>query len=98
MKRIAQFEKVSMERFIKDWLATFLSEEEKKFGDIDHDDLMDSLSKKAQTIYNNLKLPRRATMGSAGYDFYSPLSFTLRPGETIKIPTGIRVKIKMVGC
>jgi len=94
MKRIAQFEKVSMERFIKDWLATFLSEEEKKFGDIDHDDLMDSLSKKAQTIYNNLKLPRRATMGSAGYDFYSPLSFTLRPGETIKIPTGIRVKIK----
>ena len=27
---------------------------------------------------------------SAGYDFYSPLSFVLEPGETIKIPTGIR--------
>ena len=34
-----------------------------------------------------------ATTGSAGYDFYSPLDFTLNPGETIKIPTGIRVKI-----
>ena len=41
-------------------------------------------------VYENLKLPKRATKGSAGYDFYSPLTFTLKPGETIKIPTGIR--------
>lgn len=27
---------------------------------------------------------------SAGYDFASPLTFTLNPDETIKIPTGIR--------
>ena len=33
---------------------------------------------------------KRATKGSAGYDFVSPLTFTLKPGETIKIPTGIR--------
>ena len=40
-----------------------------------------------------MKLPKRATKGSAGYDFYSPLDFELRPGETIKIPTGIRAKM-----
>lgn len=44
----------------------------------------------AEKIYENLKKPKRATSGSAGYDFYAPLSFTLAPGETIKIPTGIR--------
>lgn len=41
--------------------------------------------------YENLRLPKRATTGSAGYDFYSPISFKLAPGSTIKIPTGIRV-------
>ena len=43
--------------------------------------------------YAEIKLPKRATGGSAGYDFYSPFDFVLNPGETIKIPTGIRVKI-----
>ena len=42
-------------------------------------------------IYEAIMLPKRATKGSAGYDFYSPLSFSLSPNETIKIPTGIRV-------
>ena len=32
---------------------------------------------------DGLVLPKRATTGSAGYDFYSPLSFTLAPGETL---------------
>lgn len=41
--------------------------------------------------YDNIKLPRRATMKSAGYDFFSPIIFSLRPGETIKFPSGIRV-------
>ena len=44
----------------------------------------------AEEIYRNLKKPRRATAGSAGYDFYAPMDITLVPGETIKIPTGIR--------
>lgn len=44
-------------------------------------------------IYNNIKLPKRATIGSAGYDFYSPIDFSLKPGETIKIPTGIRCQM-----
>lgn len=47
-----------------------------------------------ESIYNDIKIPRRATKGSAGYDFFSPMNFTLRPHETIKIPTGIRVFIQ----
>lgn len=43
--------------------------------------------------YDKIKLPERATAGSAGYDFFTPVSFTLKPGETIKIPTGIRAEI-----
>ena len=43
--------------------------------------------------YLNISLPKRATSGSAGYDFFAPKEYTLLPGETVKIPTGIRVKI-----
>ncbi|MCR4739267.1 MAG: deoxyuridine 5'-triphosphate nucleotidohydrolase [Lachnospiraceae bacterium] len=45
-------------------------------------------------IYENIKLPKRATVGSAGYDFFSPINIELNPGETIKIPTGVRVSIE----
>lgn len=55
--------------------------------------------------YDHLKLPERATAGSAGYDFYAPFGFVLdapmmnekgfiEPGQSILIPTGIRCKIK----
>lgn len=47
-----------------------------------------------KTIYENIVLPRRATSGSAGYDIYSPVDFTLEPGKTLKIPTGIRCEIE----
>ncbi len=47
----------------------------------------------AEEVYNALKLPQRATSGSAGYDFFAPFDIELKPGETIKVPTGIRVKI-----
>ena len=43
--------------------------------------------------YDDLRLPSRGTAGSAGYDCYSPLDFSLAPGEFIKIPTGIRTRI-----
>ncbi len=72
-----KFEKVSPARFRKDWADTFSEKS---------DELTAS-------IYNGIRLPRRATAGSAGYDFYSPLDFVLAPGETIMIPTGIRSKI-----
>lgn len=46
-----------------------------------------------QAAYNALKLPKRATKGSAGYDFYTPIDVVLKPGETLKIPTGIRCEM-----
>ena len=48
---------------------------------------------KIKKTYESIKLPKRATAGSAGYDFYSTLDFELKPNETIMIPTGIRTKI-----
>lgn len=41
--------------------------------------------------YDDLRLPVRATAKSAGYDFFTPFDFTLSPGQSIKIPTGMRV-------
>ena len=35
-------------------------------------------------------IPKRSTSRSAGYDFFSPFYFELLPGESIKIPTGIK--------
>lgn len=46
-----------------------------------------------ESVYEAIELPRRATSGSAGYDFFAPFDIDLSPGETAKIPTGIRVKI-----
>ena len=77
MKRIAQFFKVSYEEFEKGMKDVFRTMSEEEI----------------QKLYWDIKLPKRATKGSAGYDFYTPFEFTLKPGETIKIPTGIRVKM-----
>lgn len=70
-KRIARFEKVSLNQY----LSSFDDKDEKE----------------VKEIYDGIKLPRRATKGSAGYDFLAPFDITLAPGQTIKVPTGIRV-------
>lgn len=44
-------------------------------------------------MYNTLKLPKRATSGSAGYDLYSPIWVELAPGEDVIFPLGIRAEI-----
>lgn len=46
--------------------------------------------KATQYIYDNIKLPKRGTKHSAGYDIFSPFAFFLEPNEVIKIPTGIK--------
>ena len=51
----------------------------------------------AEKVYEGIKLPKRATAGSAGYDFYAPFDIELKPGETANIPTGIRVLIGTAG-
>lgn len=77
MRRIAKFEKVSFEQFKKDILEVY-------------PDISDVL---INDIYNNIDLPKRATRGSAGYDFFLPMSLCLRPGECMVVPTGIRVNM-----
>ena len=44
--------------------------------------------------YEDLCLPKRATKGSAGYDFTSPMDVSIKPNELIRIPSGIRVRIE----
>jgi len=51
-------------------------------------------SEEIETLYQKIKLPVRATSGSAGYDFFSPIAITLSPKQNILIPTGVRVKIE----
>ena len=83
MKKIAKFEKVSFEQYLKDYANTF-----------NLDSRNASVIVIANEIYNNIKLPKRATKGSAGYDFLLPYEIELLPGSTVKIPTGIRCKIE----
>ena len=47
------------------------------------------------TAYESIKLPARATKGSAGYDFFSPFALPegLDVGESLIFPTGIRCKM-----
>ncbi len=47
-----------------------------------------------RAVYDGIKLPQRATSGSAGYDFYAPADITLKKGESTLIPTGIRAKME----
>lgn len=44
-------------------------------------------------IYDGIRLPKRATEGSAGYDFFMPADLSIEPGREVLIPTGIRVRI-----
>ncbi len=82
MKRVAMFKKVSFEQFKKDWIDTFGENWLREM----HTNEVENL----EEIYGNIKLPKRSSSGSAGNDFFSPVTFVLEPNETIKIPTGIR--------
>ena len=78
MVRVARFEKVSLRRFVADWVATFPQQ----------------TVEQAVAAYERIRLPERATSGSAGYDLFTPVGFELGAGEGIKIPTGLRVLIE----
>lgn len=45
----------------------------------------------AEKVYDSIQIPTRSTAGSAGYDFRTPIDIELDAGQTIKIPTGIKV-------
>ena len=40
--------------------------------------------------YDGVKLPRRATAKSAGYDFFAPTKLTVAPHQTVTVATGVR--------
>ena len=44
-------------------------------------------------VPEEIRLPKRATAGSAGYDFFAPAGFELAPGETVLLPTGVRARM-----
>ena len=73
--QVRKFEKVSFEQYAKDRGSNIVPEF--------HDEI-------SALEYLRIKIPQRATAKSGGYDFCSPFDFTLEPGKTIKIPTGIK--------
>lgn len=83
MRNVAKFEIVSYKQFFDSFIDTFKI--------VKSDD--EIIKSDIETTYKDLILPKRATIGSAGYDFKSPVDFTLKPKETIKMPTGIRCKM-----
>ena len=96
MKRIAKFEKVSFEQFYKDFRKCESSVDGfKKLVKTEDGDFYRSYSdEEVREIYDNIKLPKRATRGSAGYDFFCPIDITLCSGGTVFLPTGIRCYIE----
>lgn len=56
-------------------------------------DYFDYGQNSSEVLDNIIKLPTRATTSSAGYDFVTPFDIDLEPGESMKIPTGIKCQI-----
>ena len=48
--------------------------------------------KNDRKLYNEYKLPRRASKNSCGYDFLAIEDYIIHPGEIKKIPTGYKAK------
>ena len=76
---IAMFQKVSFEEYRKSRIKMFTVE-----GECSDEELFEE--------WKNIKLPQRATIGSAGYDFSIPMEADLSK-ESVLFPTGIRAKI-----
>lgn len=43
-----------------------------------------------ETAWNNIKIPRRATKGSAGYDVEAPIEFHILPHDKVIVPSGLK--------
>lgn len=55
--------------------------------------IKDVNNEQVNNIINKIKLPSRATKGSAGYDFYAPYRIAIRPYTSVVVPTCIRCKM-----
>lgn len=77
------FEKVSLAQWQKDLASIYFN---KDFADIPQED-QDLINK----WYTQIKLPKQATEGSMGHDFFNPYDeLSCQPGEVFTVPTGIR--------
>ena len=104
-RHIAKFHKVSEDQFVKDVLENnditkgsikkYLDDYSTEFTNSINtitDEVIERFIRKE--IYPNIKLPKRATIGSAGYDFFFPFpKYILTYEESIKIPTGIKCEM-----
>ena len=79
-----RFEKVSYQQYLEDCKADEMYPDSEGYLSLCEEEVI-------RKNYEDIKLPTRATKFSAGYDFYAPYEFTLGPGQTIRISTGIRV-------
>lgn len=97
MERIAQFEKISYAQWEKDFRPLYEEimrnmngvkpEEPFEYQENDFQAL-------SQAIYDDIKIPERATKGSAGNDMFFPLGTTSIPmGYSALIPTGLKCKM-----
>lgn len=77
-QRIAKFAKVKFEDFLEAYAKYGAGEVDKDY---------------VREIYDDIRLPQRATAGSAGYDFYAPYDLHFENNYSVFVPTGIRVKI-----
>lgn len=88
MQRIAEFKKVSFEQFYEA-IKNMIADAHIK-GSYSEEQIKENI----KHLYEGIPLPERATKDSAGYDIRTPIDFELPPHTSIKIPTGIRVRIE----
>lgn len=81
MNRVGEFEKISLVQYDKDAREEF------------NLDTSEDATRAIVSSYNTVVIPTRSTKGSAGYDIVTPISIELAPGQSAKIPTGLRCKI-----
>lgn len=78
MNKVAQFEKISYGQFEKDIQKVWFNS-------------LDGIA--VSMMYDDITLPVRKTVGSAGYDFVIPFNISIKPKDSFLIPTGIRCRI-----
>ncbi|MFR2774755.1 MAG: dUTP diphosphatase [Anaerostipes sp.] len=86
-RNITKFEKVTFDQYFNDMKEVTKNSLGMSGMSIDFK------KKLFKARYDDIKLPKRATLESAGYDFFAPVLINLKPNDHIIIPTGIRCKM-----
>ena len=68
-----------------------------KFTRVSESQYAEAMGDRERMALSEIPLPRRATAGSAGYDFVSPVGVTVPAGGSALIPTGIRAEMEPLG-